>query len=252
MFNIREKKNQTKIEYEMVNANPIVRGLIHAAVVVIDLFIMVLLIWNVYMFFIPPGSWLNVVSGNSMDPTMHDGQILFSDPSRIHRGDIVSSYMPDIVFETYPEQEGMIVVKRVVGVPGDRLIINQTGVYVNDELIDEVYLSDEAKAFTYVEKGCNSVLLDEGEYFLMGDNREVSYDSRYFGVVTDDLILYKQSESATRNFWLKLALLVSVLIMDIFIYKLIEYVLTACAFALIFKKKKNEVLKGEKDDGVIC
>ena len=131
-------------------------------------------------------------------------------------------------------------VKRVVGVPGDRIIINETGVYINDVLYDEDYLTDAAKNATYAENKYNSVLLDNNEYFIMGDNREVSYDSRSFGVVTSDHVLYKQSAEPTRNFYVKLAFVAIALVLDIFLYALVEFILTECAYALFFKNKANK------------
>lgn len=231
-------------EYAKVNANPFVKGFVQSAVMLIDLLIMFVLIWNMFNYFIPQSSWINVVSGDSMDPTMKSGQVLFTQlPGELDRGDVVTVRTNEKVVEQYPEYEDMIMVKRIVGVPGDRLIIEENGdVYINGELYVENYLTDEAKLFTYNSGKYMSVLLDADEYFVMGDNREVSYDSRAYGVVNFDDILYEQSENPTNNFWLKLSLVVLVFALDIFLYALVEFVLTECVYWIIYGRKiKNTI-----------
>jgi signal peptidase I len=226
-------------EYAKVNANMFVKSVVQAAVILIDLFIMFVLIWNMFTYFIPNGSWINIVDGSSMDPTMHSGQIIYTEiPSEFDRGDIVTVRMNERAISQRPEYKDIILVKRIIGMPGDRLIIDEHGdVYVNGEMLTEEYLTDEAKMFTYQNGKCNSVLLGADEYFLMGDNREVSYDSRSFGIVNYDDLMYEQSDVPTTNFWLKLVLVLLVLALDIFLYSLIEFVLTECAYWVIYGRR---------------
>jgi signal peptidase I len=239
--NIKRSRTILSHEYAQVNANPVAKAFIQIAVMMVDIFILFVLVWNMFHFFIPPGSWINIVDGNSMYPTMHSGQILFTDVSgKIERGDVITAKTPQYAINQNPDYEGMVIVKRVVGVPGDRIVIDQTGVYVNGELLVEDYLTDSAKYETYIENKCNSVRLDNGEYFIMGDNRGVSYDSRSFGVVNEDEILYKQSETPTNNFYLKLVLIVLMFVLDAFLYSLVEFILTECAYGLFFNRKKND------------
>ena len=118
------------------------------------------------------------VDGSSMDPTLIDGQMIFF--TRIHAsyqaGDIVGLSMPN----------GDNYVKRVVAVPGDVVELKEGKLYVNGQLQDAYghgqTLPQEASV-TY------PYTLEKNKYFLLGDNRENSVDSRSFGAVYRGQIL---------------------------------------------------------------
>lgn len=235
----KKREEVIKQEYEVVNQNPLLKGVVQALITVIDLVIMFVLIWNLFTFFIPKGSWLNIVDGTSMESTLHSSQIIFTDMSEIERGDIVTSHVPESVVEKYPKKDEMVVIKRVIGVPGDRIKITKEGIYVNDTLLEEPYVDAKYESFTYKEEGKNNLLLGDNEYYLVGDNREVSYDSRAFGPVEAEDLMFKQSEKPTTNFWLKSLLVLLILAFDIFIYMLIEFILMELAYAIFYKKRKE-------------
>lgn len=116
------------------------------------------------------------VDGHSMDNTLFDGEQLLLNPSaEIRSGDIV-------VFEygqTY-------LIKRVVGLPGDTVAVVKGILYVNNIKYDESYLSEEC--ITRFMDSSFMVTVGEDEYFVMGDNRDNSRDSRSFGCVPRDTI----------------------------------------------------------------
>ncbi len=115
-----------------------------------------------------------VVQGPSMEPTFHNDQFLII--SRVNymfgtpqRGDIVVFHYPNNPTEDY--------IKRLVGMPGDTVEIRETQVYVNGTALYEPYINGPCDA---VHCPDNVWALGDDEYFLMGDNRNRSSDSRGF------------------------------------------------------------------------
>lgn len=114
-----------------------------------------------------------VVSGNSMNPTYKDGQsVLFVRIDKTYnRGDVVAIKMPT----------GDRYIKRIIGLPGDTVELKDGEVYVNGSPFttgDESGATEpEADTVTY------PLTLGESEYFVMGDNRTDSIDSRTFGPI---------------------------------------------------------------------
>lgn len=116
------------------------------------------------------------VNGSSMYPTLHSGQVV-STVTHFTMDDI--GYDDIIVFKTdYGKHEYFI--KRVVGRPGDTIKINKEGLFRNGEKV-----SDD---FQHMETGYCTVVLGMDEFFVLGDNRNNSNDSRVFGPVKYDVI----------------------------------------------------------------
>lgn len=112
------------------------------------------------------------VNGPSMDKTLKDKEIMILNKlADIKRGKIV---VVDIGSEK--------VIKRVIGLPGDSIYCTDGKLYVNDKLYEEDYTSTATLDFT-------KEYLKDDEYFVMGDNRAVSMDSRTFGPVKKEQIL---------------------------------------------------------------
>jgi len=80
----------------------------------------------------------------------------------------------DIVIFRFPDDEKILYIKRIIGMPGDTVEIHDGGVYIDGSLLDEPYL----KVTTEGEFGPYTV--PEGQYFMMGDNRNNSADSRFW------------------------------------------------------------------------
>lgn len=114
------------------------------------------------------------VSGDSMNPTYRNGDVVFlwEYEFQINRYDIVVA-----------RTEKGDVIKRVIGLPGDRIVINGGYVYINGihEQEFDFYTEDGGIAET-------EICVSDGCYFLLGDNRQDSIDSREFGEVTADMI----------------------------------------------------------------
>ncbi len=119
------------------------------------------------------------VNGASMDPTLNDKDIMLLDEISYRFSDIERF---DIVVV---KEEDEYLIKRVIGLPGE------TVEYKNDKLyIDGKYVKED---FKHKETFDFSTTLDKDEYFIMGDNRTNSTDSRVFGPISRDKIMGKTS-----------------------------------------------------------
>ena len=124
------------------------------------------------------------VEGTSMLPMLEDQDRLFINKmayrvSDIHRGDVV-------VF-LYPHDRSKSYIKRVIALPGDSLRIDHGQVYVNNQPIEEKYVPQRYTD----DRSQPGIVIPEHEYFVMGDHRSISSDSRDFGPVDRDLIYGK-------------------------------------------------------------
>ena len=122
------------------------------------------------------------VSGASMYPTLHNGdRMVLSKVGDIHRFDVVILKAPD---------ENVEYIKRVIGMPGDTVEMKSGVLYINGKKVDQPFINTEALAkqtvfiddFTLASLTGESKV-PEGKYFVLGDNRGVSKDSRMIGFI---------------------------------------------------------------------
>lgn len=129
-----------------------------------------------------------IVSGASMEDTFHGGEYLIVDQ--------VSYYFEepqrgDVIIFRYPRDPSKFFIKRIIGIPGDTLSIDGNVVSITNEehpdgmILDEPYVAQMQPNAQIEER------LREGEYFVMGDNRDASSDSRMWGILTRDKIVGK-------------------------------------------------------------
>lgn len=162
-----------------------------------------------------------VIPTGSMENSLLIGDHLLVDKLAYAPTDIISKYLlpyqevrrEDIIVFRYPVDLAQTFVKRVVGTPGDRIRIVNKNLFLNGEMVDEPFVEHKTshidsyrdnfpsnpniqvydQAFEmlgeHVENG--EVVVPEGHYFVLGDNRDLSLDSRYWGFVPRENIIGK-------------------------------------------------------------
>ena len=126
------------------------------------------------------------VEGTSMMPALADQERVFINKFTYRFG-ISSVGRGDTVVFWYPGDPSKSYIKRVIGLPGDTVEVRQGKVYVNGAAIDEPYVESEFRDRGSLE----AVKVAEGSYFVMGDHRNASNDSRNWGPVPAGAIFGK-------------------------------------------------------------
>jgi signal peptidase I len=132
-----------------------------------------------------------VVEGTSMLPQLHDGERLLVNKLvyyKIESVDWGHFRRGDIVVFWYPKDPDKSYVKRIIGLPGEKVEVRSGRVFINDRELQESYLDTEHNQ-TLPSFPARTV--DEHYYFVMGDNRDNSSDSRYWGLVPEKYIYGK-------------------------------------------------------------
>ena len=127
--------------------------------------ILLLIIIIIRIFFYSPIR----VNGSSMYPTLQDKEFMILNKIGLQKG--INRF--DIVVV---ESNEKYIIKRVIGLPGESVMYSDNKLYINGKVIEDNYSKSETENF-------ENVILKENEYFVMGDNREVSKDSRVIGPV---------------------------------------------------------------------
>ncbi|HVT00831.1 MAG TPA: signal peptidase I [Patescibacteria group bacterium] len=130
------------------------------------------------------------VNGQSMFPNYHNGEYILTNLiglklGKLNRGEV-------IVFQA-PIDKDKDYIKRVIGLPGDTVMVKNGNVYVNGIKLDESsYLPPDYKTYggSFLTEG-QQITVPQNSYFVMGDNRSFSSDSREWGFVTTDKLIGK-------------------------------------------------------------
>lgn len=180
-------------------------GLKEAIETIVFVIIMVIII----RFFIGEIRW---IPSGSMHPTLIEGDRIFVEKvtrffTTPNRGDIMVFYPPSVELSNKPLPlferltgffcNDVAYIKRVIGAPGDRILIKpdpdgRYAVYRNGERLKEKYILDDYDYIPCSEKMyCGPFTVPAGKYFMMGDNRGNSQDSRFWGFLPKDRFIGK-------------------------------------------------------------
>ncbi len=126
------------------------------------------------------------IDGHSMESTLHNNELVLVDKWTYHfhapqRGDV-------IVFDA-PPQPGTDYIKRIIAIPGDVITVNNGAPTVDGVTLKEFYVSPSMMGATFTDKVINHLVVPPGEYFVMGDNRSGSFDSRSWGFLPANKIV---------------------------------------------------------------
>lgn len=142
-------------------------------VTIVVLTVVYILNWNV--------ARCAVVTGNSMNPALSNGKIVF-----INRISHIYDRYDVIVIKS--KRLNKNIVKRIIGMPGDTVLIKNGYIYINGRKLNENYGNEKIQNGGIAE---TEQFLDKGEYFVLGDNRNDSIDSRKIGFIKEKEIVGK-------------------------------------------------------------
>jgi len=158
--------------------------LIETVVIGLSLFLVV------YLFFMQP----HQVNGQSMVPNFESGEYVLTDKISYRigdpkRGDVVVFHAPPAA--NCPVGTGCDFIKRVIGTPGETIEVKNDAIYVDGVALEEDYIPDEFDILPGTFTRDRAITLSEKEYFVSGDNRPYSSDSRAWGPIEREDIVGK-------------------------------------------------------------
>lgn len=158
-------------------ATNLVMDFLETIVVALSIFVVV------YLFLVQP----HEVKGSSMEPNFHNNEYILTDKisyrfSEPKRGDVV-------IFKS-PKNPEVDYIKRIIGLPSEQVKIQNGSVYINDKKLGEPYLEETTILYpgSFMQEGIE-ITIPANEYFVFGDNRSHSSDSREFGPISRNLII---------------------------------------------------------------
>ncbi len=127
-----------------------------------------------------------IVSGASMEETFHTGEYLIVDQVSYRFNEVTRG---DVIIFRYPRDPSKFFIKRVIGLPGDKITIEGNVVKVTNEQFPDGLTLGESYVKSMEPTTNLEETLGEREYFVMGDNRDQSSDSRVWGVLQEENIV---------------------------------------------------------------
>lgn len=127
------------------------------------------------------------VSGSSMVPNFHDADFIITNKLAVKLGGLERG---EVIILTNPRNNDQVFIKRIIGLPGERVRLLNGLVYLNGKPLSEPYLPQDIKTpgESFLQDG-EEVVVPNNQYFVMGDNRTASSDSREFGPISKELII---------------------------------------------------------------
>lgn len=121
------------------------------------------------------------ISGGSMLPNIEDGEQIIVEKISIKN---TPPKRGEVVIVRHPQNDNVFIIKRVVGLPGEKIKFTDGNVYINDEKLEEPYLANTIKTVgrTFLQDD-TEYMIPQSNYFVLGDNREDSADSRTWGTI---------------------------------------------------------------------
>lgn len=137
----------------------------------------------IYLFIVQP----HEVKGSSMEPSFQNNEYIITDKISYRFG---LPQRGDVVIFKAPVNPDVDYIKRIIGLPGDKVMVSSGKVKINGQSVDETYLASDTPLFPggFMQDGVE-IDVPEDHYFVMGDNRPHSSDSREFGPISKKLII---------------------------------------------------------------
>ena len=174
--NTQEEKTTTeKISSIFASLGKFIMSFIETVVVALVISVVI------YLFVMTP----HEVVGNSMYPTYKNGEYLMANKITYK---ITDPDRGDVIIFKYSDTQDFI--KRIIGLPGDKIMLKDGNIYVNGTQLDEEDYLDNTiytNGADFLKEG-ESITVPEGQYFVCGDNRPHSSDSRVFGTIQENAI----------------------------------------------------------------
>ncbi|MFA6981938.1 MAG: signal peptidase I [Patescibacteria group bacterium] len=130
---------------------------------------------------------LMVISGSSMEPNFHDNEQILSEKISYR---FTQPRRGQIVVVKHPTEKGRLIIKRIVGLPGETMLISHGQIFIDGTKLEEPYmpLEVDSEGRNAIPTGVN-FKIPENSYVVLGDNREDSIDSREWGPINKNSII---------------------------------------------------------------